>query len=72
MSRPLPRRLGVAALAALALTLTGCGTTESTDARATKAAAESGPVTVTDARGKKVELDAPAQRVVALEWAAAA
>lgn len=70
MHRPLPRRaaLGAAALAA-ALTLTGCGSTENTGAQAANAAAESGPVTVTDARGEKVELDAPAQRVVALEWA---
>lgn len=69
MHRPLPRRaLGVAALAA-ALTLTGCGSTENTEARGTTAAAETGPVTVTDARGEKVELDTPAQRVVALEWA---
>jgi len=69
MSRPLPRRIGVAALAALALAVTGCGSTENTDARGTTAAAGSGPVTVTDARGEKVELDAPARRVVALEWA---
>lgn len=70
MSRPLPRRVaGLAALAAVALTVTGCGSTESTEARGTTAAAESGPVTVTDARGEKVELDAPARRVVALEWA---
>lgn len=69
MSRILPRRVGVAALAALALAVTGCGSTENTEARGTTAAAESGPVTVTDARGQRVELDAPARRVVALEWA---
>lgn len=74
MSRPLPRRLsrrlaGVATLAAVAVAVTGCGSTETTEARASNAAAASGPVTVTDARGEKVELDAPARRVVALEWA---
>lgn len=70
LSRPLPRRMaGVAALAFLALAASACGSTESTNAQATKAAAESGPVTVTDARGVEVELEAPAQRVVALEWA---
>lgn len=70
MSRTLPRRLaGATALAALAITASACGSTESTEARASNAAAASGPVTLTDARGEKVELDAPARRVVALEWA---
>jgi iron complex transport system substrate-binding protein len=66
MPRPL---LGLAALAAAgALTLTGCGSTETTT-EATTTSAGSGPVTVTDARGQEVELEAPAERVVALEWA---
>lgn len=74
MSRTIPRRrprrlAGVAALAALAVSAGACGSTESTDARAQNAAAGSGPLTVTDARGEQVELDAPARRVVALEWA---
>jgi iron complex transport system substrate-binding protein len=59
------------AVAAGALALAGCGTTEppteATEASdaATQAA---GPVTVTDGRDKEVTLDAPATRVVALEW----
>ena len=69
MSRPLSRRIAATALAALTLTVTGCGSTETTETRTTSAEAQSGPVTVTDARGEQVELDAPAERVVALEWA---
>jgi iron complex transport system substrate-binding protein len=66
MPRPL---LGLVALAAAgALTLTGCGSTESATEATTRSAGR-GPVTVTDARGEQVELDAPAERVVALEWA---
>ncbi|GAB3271349.1 ABC transporter substrate-binding protein [Kineosporia babensis] len=57
--------------AALVLLLTACGTTEeadtTTDAEASPAAA-SGPVTVTDERGEEVKLDAPASKVVSLEW----
>ncbi len=69
MSRPLPRRVAATALVALALAVTGCGSTETTETRTTSAEPQSGPVTVTDARGEQVELDAPAERVVALEWA---
>ena len=53
------------ALAASALLLTGCGTTE-------PAAGDSAPggerITVTDARGVDVVLDGPAEDVVGLEW----
>ena len=60
------------ALTALALTtsmaLGACGSTEPS-AAADEPTATTGPVTVTDARGEQVELDAPAERVVALEWA---
>ncbi|WP_412543268.1 iron-siderophore ABC transporter substrate-binding protein [Longispora sp. K20-0274] len=55
----------VAALAVAATLTTACGTTEKAEDRA---AAQGGPVTVTDSRGTKVELKAPARRVVALEW----
>ncbi|CAL9623515.1 Petrobactin-binding protein FpuA [Actinosynnema sp. ALI-1.44] len=55
-----------ALIAAAAIVLTACGTTENTSAAPTTAAG--GPVTVTDARGKNVELKAPARKVVALEW----
>lgn len=56
-------------LAALATVLLGaaCGTTEAAgEGRPDSSAA--GAVTVTDSRGKTVRLDAPAKKVVALEW----
>lgn len=62
------RLLPAALLATGALLLGACGTTE----QATSAGAdtaESQEVTVTDSRGKKVTLERPAERVVALEWA---
>lgn len=64
-----PRLLSLAALATTGVVaLTACGSTEPS-AHADRASAEAGPVSVTDARGETVELEAPAQRVVALEWA---
>lgn len=49
-----------------ATVLSGCGTTETpTEADAT---ASGRPVSVTDARGKEISLDAPATKVVGLEW----
>jgi iron complex transport system substrate-binding protein len=58
-----------ALLAAAAFVLTACGTSEpaTTDAAAQTTAQ---PVSVTDARGKKIDLKAPATKVVALEWGA--
>lgn len=58
-----------AALAAAALfAASACGTTE--DGAGDEATtAESGPVSVTDFLGRTVELDAPAAKVVTLEWA---
>lgn len=49
----------------------GCGTTEDDDpgAGTRTAGTSAGPVTVTDSRGQAVTLDAPASRVVGLEWA---
>ncbi|MGH3469290.1 MAG: ABC transporter substrate-binding protein [Thermocrispum sp.] len=64
-------RIRIAALAAAAtlVTLAACGTTEpAQDGAEPDDSASSGPVTVTDSRGKKVELPAPAKKVVALEW----
>jgi ferric hydroxamate transport system substrate-binding protein len=55
-----------ALIATAAILLSACGTTEETPAPATSSGG--GPVTVTDARGKAVNLDATAKRVVALEW----
>lgn len=61
------------ALAALAVaSLAACGTTEAPatgteEASASSATSHAGSVTVTDERGE-VTLDAPAERVVSLEW----
>lgn len=69
LPRAMSRVVPVAALAALsAFSLAGCGTTEPAPARANEPAAGQS-VTYTDARGETVTLDAPAERVVALEWA---
>jgi ferric hydroxamate transport system substrate-binding protein len=54
----------IAAAAASALLLTGCGTTEEAGA----AAAGTAAITIVDDRGETVELDAPAEDIVALEW----
>lgn len=71
----------LATIGALAVALTGCGTTQvDPDAAAAPAAATSadcaddttatstGPVTLTDDFGRTVELDQPAQRIAVLEW----
>ncbi|HEY9562866.1 MAG TPA: iron-siderophore ABC transporter substrate-binding protein [Nocardioides sp.] len=51
----------------LALALSACGTSETTDD--TKSGDNAGgPVSITDSRGEKIELDNPATRVVSLEW----
>ena len=77
-SRRRPRRsvLAVPLLVGLAglAVLTGCGTTETPSPAAqggSTTASGSGPVTVTDARGKTVTLPGPATRVVATEWSEA-
>ncbi|MEU2509978.1 iron-siderophore ABC transporter substrate-binding protein [Streptomyces sp. NPDC007863] len=55
-----------AVLAAAALALTACGTTEpAADDKAKKPAEK---ITLTDASGQKVVLDGPAQKVVGTEW----
>lgn len=56
----------LAALGALALLLSGCGTTEEPAEPA--AASSGGSLTVTDSRGVDVELSGPATRVVGTEW----
>ncbi len=58
-----------ALLAAAAFVLTACGTSEpdTSDAAAQTTAQ---PVSITDARGKKLDLQAPATKVVGLEWGA--
>lgn len=60
-----PRITALAALCALALS--ACGTSENPSDPAEEKAA-GGPVTMTDSRGKEVTLDAPAEKVVVLEW----
>ncbi|MFJ3384705.1 MULTISPECIES: iron-siderophore ABC transporter substrate-binding protein [unclassified Curtobacterium] len=81
MIRPRQLLTAAAVAAAAALALSGCGTT-SVDAAAssgpaapTSAGCEAdttttatGPVSITDGVGRTVELDAPAKRVVVLEW----
>ena len=66
--RHLKRSAVPAALAAALLATAACGTTED-GAGDTETGAETGPVSVTDFLGRTVELDAPAEKVVALEWA---
>ncbi len=61
-----PRVLALAALSGALLITAGCGTTEQPGSSTPDG--EGGPVTVTDGRGKTINLDAPAQRVVGLEW----
>lgn len=58
----------LAAGAALALLLTGCGTTEGPANSVSNSPNSGEPVTVTDARGVVVKLDGPAKRVVGTEW----
>lgn len=66
------RRLVTAAVTAAvaALALTGCGTTEpaATGADGSTGTAKQTAVTLTDASGAKVRLDAPAEKVVGTEW----
>lgn len=69
-----PLRMSRRAAAPIALlaavTLAACGTTEEPESGDTAAPTEdTGPVTLTDSRGKEVVLaDGPAENVVALEW----
>lgn len=51
---------------AATMLVSACGTTEETPQ--TGAGASAGPVTVTDNRGKAIQLKAPASKVVSLEW----
>ncbi|CAL9619059.1 Petrobactin-binding protein FpuA [Nocardiopsis dassonvillei] len=75
------RHLATAATAAVALAATGCGTTSVDEAEPGTVAAppsescaqdttttSTGPVSLTDGVGRKVELDRPAERIAVLEW----
>jgi len=61
------KRVTALAAAALALVLTACGSSENVTPEANSSTAAQ-PVSVTDARNKKVDLKAPATKVVGLEW----
>lgn len=63
----MPHRPLLTALIPLLL-LAACGTTEAPAAAPSSSPATTGPITVTDGRGKEVTLPGPAQRVVSLEW----
>lgn len=58
----------LAAALAATLSLAACGTTEEPAAGGGATPTAGGPVTVTDSRGKAVTLQAPATKVVGLEW----
>ena len=62
-------RRTTALIAAALLALTACGTSEPATSDTSEAAAT--PVSLTDARNKKLDLTGPATKVVALEWGAA-
>lgn len=62
MRRPL---IAAAAAGAVALVLSGCGTSEPAETSPDKKAE---PITVTDANGAEVKLDGPAKKVVGTEW----
>ncbi|SDE52285.1 iron-siderophore ABC transporter substrate-binding protein [Glycomyces harbinensis] len=68
MRLPTLKRFAVPAALAAVLAASACGTTEEGSATG-GSEDESGPVSVTDFLGREVELDAPAENVVALEWA---
>ena len=67
------RRTVIAVGAAALLALSACGTTEDSSSeqeaeKTSEAAANGGPITLTDADGRTVELPGPAQDVVVTEW----
>ncbi|HET6297854.1 MAG TPA: iron-siderophore ABC transporter substrate-binding protein [Kribbella sp.] len=61
------RRVTALTAAVLALVLTACGSSENVTPEANSSAAAQ-PVSLTDARNKKLDLPAPATKVVGLEW----
>ena len=64
----LRRSIVPASLAAALIATAACGTTEEA-ADDDESGAEAGPVSTVDATGETVELEAPAESVVVLEWA---
>lgn len=65
------RRLVTVAALAATLTLGACGSSEPAASENSPSNAAAQPVSVTDARNKKIDLKGPATKVVALEWGAA-
>lgn len=61
------RQLALAGIP-LALVLAACGTTEPAKDEDEGTAATGGPVSVEDSRGKTIQLEQPATKVVSLEW----
>lgn len=69
MRTPLRRSLLPTALLLTLGGLAACGTSQpAADAEPEATEAASGPISLTDSAGRTVELDAPAERVVVLEW----
>ena len=66
----LTTRTSLTALAAAALlSMAACGTSQPSEAQTAKdEATTGGPITLTDGAGRTVELPAPAENVVVLEW----
>ena len=63
------RTVASAAAASSLVLLAGCGTSQPTAQDEPKATSETAaPITLTDAAGRTVELPAPAEKVVVLEW----
>lgn len=61
-------KLAAALVTTAVLTLSACGTTDPAADETGPVAETRAPITVTDGRGEEVTIDAPAERVVTLEW----
>lgn len=68
MKRTLLPALAATSLLALGACGTSQPTTEASGSDTSESSGSAGPITLTDAAGRTVELDAPAERVVVLEW----
>lgn len=68
MKRTLLPALAATSLLALGACGTSQPTTEASGSDTSESPGSAGPITLTDAAGRTVELDAPAERVVVLEW----
>jgi ferric hydroxamate transport system substrate-binding protein len=69
INRATTRRIGAGLAAAALLSVAACGSSQPTKAEEQEQnEAAGGPITLTDAAGREVELPAPAEDVVTLEW----